>query len=383
MARAAEKRRNHLIRCRNGARNRQPCPTCPSRSGGPFPVCHLPDTIRAFVATVATAMRCDPTYAALPALSVCSGMIGATRAIKLKTSWHEPVITWTAVVGESGTLKTPPYKRAIAPVIALQTEHIKRHVEAAKAYRTELREYERNKKKAGAGDPGDPPTPPVCTRIYSRDTTIEGKLAGILTNNRDRFLVGRDELSGWLASFNQYKAKGGSDLANWLELHGLGTLCVDRKTGDVKLVFVSGVGVSLCGGIQPGVLRPCSPPSTSAPVCQPGCCSPTHRESPRNGPRTTSTRRWSGRYTRLGAGARRTPTGVRHRGGAVSRRANADSRGQRRVGEILSPVRQATGRSGRRLGRRVFQTRRLRCATRPFSTTSVNRWTPEVTLRSR
>src|SRR5262249_3393377 len=35
----------------------------------------------------------------------------------------------------------------------------------------------------------------------------------------------------------------------------LGTLCVDRKTGEPKTIFISGVGVSLCGGIQPDVLR--------------------------------------------------------------------------------------------------------------------------------
>ena len=163
-------------------------------------------------------------------------------------------MTWAVVVGESGTLKTPPYKRAVAPVVALQAAHLKEHAAAAEQYRADLRDYERRKRKAKDDDPGDPPIEPPCTRIYSRDTTVEA-LAGILMNNRTRFLIGRDELSGWLASFNQYKAKGGSDQANWLELHSLGTLCVDRKTGEPKTIFVRGVGVSLCGGIQPGVLR--------------------------------------------------------------------------------------------------------------------------------
>ena len=94
----------------------------------------------------------------------------------------------------------------------------------------------------------------AATELLLKGTTVEA-LAGILTDNRTRFLIGRDELSGWLASFNQYKAKGGSDQANWLELHSLGTLCVDRKTGEPKNIFVRGVGVSICGGIQPGVLR--------------------------------------------------------------------------------------------------------------------------------
>jgi DNA polymerase I-like protein with 3'-5' exonuclease and polymerase domains len=220
----------------------------------PFPTDHLPRAVREFVLTVSRAMRCDTTFVALPALAACAGMIGGTRQIRLKQSWHEPAVTWAVVVGDSGTLKTPPYKRAVAPVVALQAAHLREHAAASEQYRAELREYEREKRRAKDDDPGDPPVEPPCTRVYSRDTTVEA-LAGILMQNRSRFLIGRDELSGWLASFNQYKAKGGSDQANWLELHGLGTLCVDRKTGEPKTIFVRGVGVSLCGGIQPGVLR--------------------------------------------------------------------------------------------------------------------------------
>ncbi len=220
----------------------------------PFPTEQLPSAVREFVLTVSQAMRCDPTFVALPALAVCAGMIGGTRQIRLKKSWHEPAVTWAVVVGESGTLKTPPYKRAVAPVIAMQAAYLKEHRAAAETYRAELREYERKKRRVKDDDPGDLPVEPKCTRIYSRDTTVEA-LAGLLVDNKNRFLIGRDELSGWLASFNQYKAKGGSDLANWLELHSLGTLCVDRKTGEVRTIFVHGVGVSLCGGIQPGVLR--------------------------------------------------------------------------------------------------------------------------------
>ncbi|WP_162667358.1 YfjI family protein [Gemmata massiliana] len=229
-------------------------PFTPLPEWRPFPVDLLPGAVREFVTTVSTAMRCDLTYVALPALAVCSGMIGATRTIRLKKSWSEPAMLWTAVVGESGTLKTPPYKRAIAPVVAMQTEQLRGYKVVHEQYRADLREYERAKRRAKDDDPGDPPAEPVCPRIYSRDVTVEA-LAGILTHNRTRFLIGRDELSGWLASFNQYKSKGGSDLANWLELHGLGTLSVDRKTGEQKTILVSGVGVSLCGGIQPGVLR--------------------------------------------------------------------------------------------------------------------------------
>lgn len=204
-------------------------------------------------------MRCDPTYFALPALAVCAGMTGGTRMVRLKKSWKEPAIVWTATVGESGTLKSPPYKLAVEPVLALQNSFFKEHAAAMEGYRMAAREYERAKRRAKDEDPGDPPAAPVCKRVYTRDTTVEA-LAGILADNPARMVIGRDELNGWLASFNQYKAKGGSDLANWLELHSLGTLATDRKTGEPKTIYVRGVGVSLCGGIQPGVLKPALTP---------------------------------------------------------------------------------------------------------------------------
>jgi hypothetical protein len=220
----------------------------------PFPTEHLPTAVGKFVDTVAAAMRCDPANVALPALGVCGGMIGTTRALRIKRSWVEPATVWSAVVSDSGTIKTPPYKRAVAPVVALQAEHMKAYREKLERYRAELREYERARKAAKGEDPGDPPAEPACTRVYARDTTMEA-LGAILNDNRARMLVGRDELSGWLSSFNQYKAKGGSDQANWLEVHGIGTVCIDRKTGVPRNMYIPGVTVSVCGGIQPGVLR--------------------------------------------------------------------------------------------------------------------------------
>jgi hypothetical protein len=194
----------------------------------PFPTDALPAAVRAMAEGVAAAMRCDPAYFAVHALAVCGGMVGATRMIRLKRSWKEPAVVWAVAVGESGTLKTPPYRLAVEPVLAIQAGFFKDHKAKMGQHRAEAREYERAKRKAKDEDPGDPPVPPVCTRVYTRDTTVEA-LAGLLADSPTRMLIGRDELSGWLASFNQYKAKGGSDQANWLELHGLGTLAVDRK----------------------------------------------------------------------------------------------------------------------------------------------------------
>jgi hypothetical protein len=100
----------------------------------------------------------------------------------------------------------------------------------------------------------DSPDKPILKRVVCSDTTIE-KLAEILADNPRGVLLARDELAGWLASFGRYKGKGGgTDLPHWLEMHQAGSVVVDRKTGERLHYFVPRAAVSVCGGIQPGVL---------------------------------------------------------------------------------------------------------------------------------
>ena len=73
----------------------------------PFPVDVLPEPIRGFVKAGATAMRCNEAFIALPLLAALASAIGATRRIQLKPGWCEPSVIWTALVAESGTLKSP------------------------------------------------------------------------------------------------------------------------------------------------------------------------------------------------------------------------------------------------------------------------------------
>ena len=44
-------------------------------------------------------------------------------------------------------------------------------------------------------------------------------------------LLERDELAGWLQSFDQYKGGKGGDTAHWLTLYNAKALRIDRKTG--------------------------------------------------------------------------------------------------------------------------------------------------------
>ncbi len=228
----------------------------------PFPVDVLPEPIRSFVAGAAKAIGCDASYVALPLLSGLASAIGNTHRIALKRGWTEPAILWTAIVGESGTLKTPAFKLAMKAIRKAQAVAFKEH-DAARAtwetehlrYEAELTAWKRRAAKGDAGDPPEKPTPPVARRYIVSDTTTEA-LAPILLGNPRGVLLTRDELAGWIGSFDRYAKAGraGADSAHWLSMHNGEALTIDRKTGIPPTIHVQSASVSIAGGIQPGIL---------------------------------------------------------------------------------------------------------------------------------
>lgn len=223
----------------------------------PFPVVELPDPFRAFVAEAAVAIGCDPALVALPLLAASASAVGNARCVELKEGWREPCALWCCVVAESGSSKTPAMRAALDPLRTAQRHATKAHDAALKVHAEAVLRHEaalvRWKKDAAAqNDPGVPPSapsPPVAKRLIVSDITVEA-LAPILLGNPRGVLVARDELAGWLGSFDAYRAGKGCDAATWLSLHNGGSILVDRKIGG-SLHVPSGL-VSICGGVQPG-----------------------------------------------------------------------------------------------------------------------------------
>src|SRR5262249_23795604 len=190
----------------------------------PFPVDALPEPIRGFVDAGARAIGCDPSYLALPLLTAIAAAIGNTRRLELKRGWSVPPILWTVVVGESGTGKTPPFKLAMRSVRERQRKALERHAEAVKQHEADLARWEKDMaawkrdNKAGA-DPPTKPEQPQAERFVVSDTTVEA-LAPILLTNPRGLLLARDELAGWIGSFDRYAGKGraSADAANWLSM---------------------------------------------------------------------------------------------------------------------------------------------------------------------
>jgi hypothetical protein len=226
-----------------------------------FPIDALPDPIRGFVAAGAKAIGCDPSYLALPLLVAIAAAIGNTRRLELKRGWSVPPILWGAVVGESGTAKTPAFRLVMQAVRERQRKALERHAADMKKYEADFARWEKNmaawkRAKNEAGEPPAKPDLPQADRCVVSDTTIEA-LAPILLSNPRGLLLARDELSGWIGSFDRYlgKGKAGTDEANWLSMHNGDSIIVDRKTGLPRTVYVPHAAVCVTGGIQPAILR--------------------------------------------------------------------------------------------------------------------------------
>jgi len=224
----------------------------------PFPVDTLPQAVAGFVSDSAEAIGCDTSFIALPLLVGFASAIGNSRRVQLKRGWSEPAILWGAIIGESGSTKSPALELALRAVRERQRKAMREHTEAMRAYEVERLNHEREltawKRSKAGGDSGGPPEAPeapTCERCWTDDATIEA-LAKLLQDNPRGLLVIRDELAGWL-HFDRYSANGkGGEAPKWLEMFGGRALVVDRKTSGT--IYVPQAAVSITGGIQPGIL---------------------------------------------------------------------------------------------------------------------------------
>ena len=253
-AAAAELRRQGY-----GQQDNDPDAADPSLAYEPFPVALLPQPFRQFVIEGAAATGGDPAFFAMPALAAFGATIGNSRRLRIKPSWTVPPNLWTVAVGESGNQKTTGFDLAIAPLRRLQERALTAYETARQRYEGQVEEYERELKRGrqnGSTFVPTKPEPPVLTRYMVSDTTVEA-LAPILKDNPRGELLARDELRGWMGSFDRYasNSKGKSDEANWLSMYNGGAILVDRKSSTVGPIYVPKASLCITGGIQPGPLR--------------------------------------------------------------------------------------------------------------------------------
>jgi hypothetical protein len=216
-----------------------PIPLDEAPQVAPFPIDVLPGRLADFVDEVGRALNAPPDYAAVPMLTIAGAAAGTSRAVEIKRGWTERGCLYAGVVGAPGGAKTPALKHVARPVYDEQSK-------LAKNYRIAKREWN----KLEPTERGDPPTRET---VYVCDVTTE-KLAEILRDNPRGVALIRDELTGWVASMNQYRAHGrGADRQFFLSAWAGEPVHVDRKNKD-EPVYVPHPFIGAIGGLPPDLL---------------------------------------------------------------------------------------------------------------------------------
>jgi hypothetical protein len=224
----------------------------------PFPTDALPAVLSRYVHEAARALDCDESFLALPLLSMAGGCVGTTRVVVVKRGSHrEAPIIWSVIVAASGTKKSPAMDEVLKPLYRAEDAALQDHQSDLKGHELEILSYDRELKewkkgKSSARTPPRKPERPEPRRYVVSDTTVEA-LGPILSANPRGVTLARDELAGWVGSFDRYAARGGSDAPSWLQCWSARPLRVDRRgSGPIRVPMAA---VSVSGTIQPGTLR--------------------------------------------------------------------------------------------------------------------------------
>ncbi len=164
------------------------------------------------------------------------------------TDYLVPALRWTALIGETGTKKSPVLKALLAPLLSIQKQ-------ISAKYKAEKDIYDKDYnlwKTEKVDKRGEEPTPPApMLDCYFSDFTIESIGQSISDRPDDSYLVFVDELAGFFKSMDAYR-KGGGDRQKWLDLYNAGALKINRKGSPT--IFCPHTSVSILGGLQPSVL---------------------------------------------------------------------------------------------------------------------------------
>jgi hypothetical protein len=229
----------------------------------PFPVDILPGRLADYARAVARTMPCPIDYIGLSMVALAGSLIGGIREVAIKRGWREVPVIYAANVGFPGEKKTPAINEPVRIIRAAATAFVEDYKARKELFEIEVAKYEvafaawkKSAIEKGRGPIGDPPpkpAPPTCRRLIASDITVEA-LGKVLSENPRGIGVVRDELTGWVRSFNQYRGGRGADrqfyLSSW---SGVGVE-IDRKTQGDPIILPRPV-LAILGGLPPDILR--------------------------------------------------------------------------------------------------------------------------------
>jgi Protein of unknown function (DUF3987)/Bifunctional DNA primase/polymerase, N-terminal len=229
-----------------------------------FPVEGLPASLQAWLLRAARGAGVTPAHVAMPLLGIASSLIGTARRVRACRSWSEPLTMWVAVIGFSGTGKTPGLdvtRRVLSliergrkeKIAEMQREHDTR-AQKAKAERKKWEKAVADAVEAKLPAPPKPadatePGPFVGPRLSLSDSTIE-RLAVLLEARPQGLAFVADELARLFLNMRRYS--NGQDNEFWLEAWNGKNFVVERQGRPPVVLDYLLVGV--IGSFQPDKL---------------------------------------------------------------------------------------------------------------------------------
>jgi hypothetical protein len=230
----------------------------------PFPLNVLSASWQEWATNAAHGAGTTVDHVLVPLFGVASSLVGTARRLQASTSWTQPFTLWIAIVGNSGTGKTPGLN--VSQRTLARVERNRRHligklrrahetkIENAKVARKQWQEKVKEAVDAGRKVPDMPPEAEVpepfeAPRLFLSNVTIE-KLAVLLQARPQGMLVTLDELAGLFLNLSRYS--GGTDREFWLEAWNGEAYRVERMGRPP--VDIEHLLVGLAGGLQPDKL---------------------------------------------------------------------------------------------------------------------------------
>lgn len=223
-----------------------------------FPMSVFPEILQAFIGEIAGCQQSPRDFVGTAILAAAGIAIGASHEIKVKDGWWERPNLYTAMVGKTGTHKSPSMKTVFKPIRKMQEVDIEAFTADHANYEREKADWEdaekARRKKPVDGEGLPKPEEPICKRLYSTDATTES-LQDLLADNPRGMGLMLDELAAWITGLNQYKGGKGNDRQFYLKAWSGETYAIDRKRNlNKRPITCKAPCLSIVGGIQPSKL---------------------------------------------------------------------------------------------------------------------------------
>jgi hypothetical protein len=193
----------------------------------------FPEVIATWASTHSANSGLQAFSYACSALPVLAAATDRSVHINLGGSHSAPIILWTALVGATGSGKSPAMNAAHRPLSELNAAKVSQAIGLP---------------KKGDGKSSMPPLHYVC------DATPEALTSSLGTSPGHRMLVHLDEGSSWLNDMGRYTNKSNSERATYLTAWlGQKNHMVTRVTRGVELI--PELGISMLYGITPNKIR--------------------------------------------------------------------------------------------------------------------------------